>query len=77
MAKPVHEIRLRDLKAAVWANDAQGRTWFNVSITRRYEGQGQRGESHSFRRDDLPVVSKLAEMAFAWLCTEALDRSED
>jgi hypothetical protein len=71
MAKPVHEIRVRDLKASVWVNAAKDRTWFSVSITRRYEEHGQWRESHSFNHGDLPIVAKLAEMAFAWVCTEA------
>ena len=71
MAKPVHEIRVRDLRACVWANAAKDRTWFSVSITRRYEEQGQWRESHTFHAHDLPIVAKLADMAFAWACMEA------
>lgn len=65
--KPVHEIRLGALRAAIWANSSVGRTWFNVTITRRFQEQGEWKETTSFGRDDLPVVEKVAEMAYAWI----------
>lgn len=71
MAKPVHQIRLQDLRATVWANQVGERTWFNVSITRRFEQDGQFKETSSFGRDDLPMVAKLAEMSYAWIWNQS------
>ena len=66
--KPVHDFRLGRIRAAIWLNeDDNGQAWFNVSITRRYRnGEGWR-DSASFSRDDLPVVGRAVDMAYAWI----------
>lgn len=65
--KPAHEIRLGRIRATIWANEtAQDDVWFNVTITRLYnDGDGWK-DTTSVRRDDLPVVAKVADMAYAW-----------
>ncbi len=65
--KPAHEIRLGRIRATIWANETgQDDVWFNVTITRLYnDGDGWK-DTTSFRRDDLPVVSKVADMAYSW-----------
>ncbi len=65
--KPVHEIRLGRIRAAIWANTREGETWFNVTLTRLYQDGGQWKDTSTFRRDDLPIVSKAADMAYAWV----------
>ena len=66
--KPIHEIRLGTIRAAIWANErATTEVWFNVSLSRLYnDGNGWR-DSHAFGRDDLPVAAKVLEMAYAWI----------
>jgi hypothetical protein len=67
--KPSHEIRLGRIRAAIWANE-NGQTndvWFNVTVSRLYKDGDSWKDSSSFRRDDLPVVSKVADMAYAWI----------
>ena len=35
--KPVHEIRLGRIRAAIWANQTDsGEIWFNVTVSRLY-----------------------------------------
>lgn len=66
--KPVHEIRLGRIRAAIWANTSpDGDVWFNVTVTRLYQDGGQWKDTTTFRRDDLPIVSKAADMAYAWV----------
>ncbi len=67
--KPAHEIQLGRLSAVVWANEptGEGRPWFSVSIFRVYQEGGSWKKSTSFGRDDLPVVAKLCDMAYAWI----------
>ena len=66
--RPVHEIRLGRIRATVWTNSNDQRdSWFNVSISRAYRDDDQWRTSASFGRDDLPLVSKAAEMAYAWI----------
>lgn len=74
MSKPVHELRLRDIRASIWANQSDGRTWFNVTITRRFEAHGRWKDTASFTRDDLPIVSKVAELAYAWIWNQVGSR---
>jgi hypothetical protein len=66
--RPVHEIRLGKIRAAVWGNDnGASAVWFTVTVTRLYKDNDGWKDSTSFCRDDLPVVSKLMDMAFAWI----------
>ena len=66
--KPIHEIRLGSIRAAIWANeDRPNHVWFAVTVSRLYkDGDGWKN-SPSFHRDDLPVVAKIMDMAYAWI----------
>lgn len=67
-AKPVHEIQLGRIRAAIWANHTEAHgTWFNVTVTRRYKEADRWQDTTSFGRDDLPIVAKAADMAYAWI----------
>lgn len=68
--KPVHEIRLGAIKAAIWANDTQVGIRHNVTLTRLYKDGEEWRSSDSFGRDDLPVVAKVADMAHTWIHQE-------
>ena len=66
--KPVHEVRLGRIRAAIWPNQVDGReTWFNVTFSRLYKDGDQWKDTSAFRRDDLPIVAKVADMAYAWI----------
>jgi len=71
--KPVEEIRLGAVKAAIWKNIVdQGnssRPVYNVSFQRLYrDSQGKWQSSESFGRDDLLVLAKVADQAHSWIC---------
>ena len=68
--KPVHEIRLGAIKAAVWANETQNGVRHNVTLSRLYNDEEEWKSSDSFGRDDLPVVAKVADMAHTWIHQE-------
>ena len=58
--KPVHEIRMGRIKAAIWANETQTGTRHNVSLQRIYKDDGGEWQtSDSFGRDDLPLLAKV------------------
>jgi len=40
-AKPVHEVRLGRIKAAIWRNDTQNGPLYNVTIVRLYKDGNQ------------------------------------
>ena len=70
--RPAHEIKVAQIRAAVWLNaNSRGDKWFSVSITKMYRDGEKWKDSNSFGRDDLPLVSKVTEMAYAWIwnCT--------
>ena len=53
-ARPVHEVRIGSIKAAIWANDTKNGTRHNVSLSRLYKDGDDWKDSSSFGRDDLP-----------------------
>jgi len=66
--KPVHEIRMGRIKAAVWENRSQKNgTLYNVTFSRLYRDGDQWKDSTSFGRDDLPLVEKVADQAHRWI----------
>ena len=66
--KPIHEIRVGKIRAAIWVNEnGSNDVWYSVTLSRHYkDGNGWKNRA-SFGRDDLPVVAKLMEMAYAWI----------
>ena len=66
--RPVYEIRLSRIRALVWAHRSSGnRAWYSVTIVRRYREGTEWKDAMSFSRDDLPLVVKAAELAYAWI----------
>ena len=71
--KPIEEIRLGAVKAAIWKNMVdQGnssRRIYNVSFHRLYrDGEGRWHSADSFGRDDLLVLAKVADQAHTRIC---------
>jgi hypothetical protein len=66
--KPIHEIRLGRIKAAVWENQTDSGVRYGVTLTRLYKnGQDEWKDSSSFGRDDLPLVEKVCHMTHLWI----------
>ena len=75
--KPAHEIKIARIRASIWANlNAQQGTWYSVSIVRVYQDGDGWKEATSFGRDDLPLVCKVAEMAYAWIWSQRIESRE-
>ena len=66
--KPVHEVRLGTIKAAIWANDTQVGVRHNVTFSRLYKDGESWKTSDSFGRDDLLILAKVADQAHTWIC---------
>ena len=73
--KPVHEIRLGRIKAAVWQNHTQNGTRHNVTLSRLYRDGNKWKDSTSFGRDDLPVVAKVADLAHTWIFQQSQEQN--
>lgn len=66
--RPVHEIRMGRIKAAIWENETESGTRHNVTLSRLYKDDKQQWrDSTSFGRDDLPLVAKISDLAHTWI----------
>lgn len=74
--KPVHNVRLGAIKAAIWANSTPKGIRHSVTLTRLYKDGKDWKYSDSFGRDDLPLIEKVADEAFRWICDYAKSASE-
>lgn len=75
--RPVHEIRLGRIKAAIWENETREGTRHNVSLTRIYKDGNTWKDSNSFGRDDLPLLAKVADLAHSWVYGNASSPSSN
>lgn len=78
-AAPVQTLRLGRIKASIWENTSEQRTFYNVKFSRLYvDEQKKFHDSDSFGRDDLLLVSKLADLAHTFVCERmATQKSEE
>ena len=74
--RPVHDIKLARIRATLWLNRDGNQTWYSVAITRTYRDGDEWKDTTSFSRDDLPLVAKAAEMAYAWIWQMDADQKE-
>ena len=65
--RPVHELRLGRIRAAVWENSTQNGTRHNVTVSRLYKDGDDWKDSTSFGRDDLPLLAKVVDLAHSWI----------
>lgn len=66
-ARPVHEVRVGRIRAAIWENVTQNGPRHNVTISRLYKEGENWKDSTSFGRDDLPLVAKVSDLAHSWI----------
>jgi hypothetical protein len=71
--RPVHEIRMGRIRAAIWVNETDNGVRHNVTFARLYrdEQHDQWKDSTSFGRDDLPLIAKVADQAHNWIYQQA------
>ncbi|HMO15645.1 MAG TPA: hypothetical protein PKD64_15440 [Pirellulaceae bacterium] len=74
--RPAHEIRMGRIKAAIWRNQNDSGTWFSVTINRIYKTESGWETSSSFSRDELPLVSKVADLAHTWIYQHGSERED-
>ena len=68
--RPAQVFPLGRIRATIWANEAENQeVWFNVTLSRSYKDKDENEwrDTSSFRRDDLPIVSKAIDMAYDWI----------
>ena len=69
--KPVHEVRLGSIKAAIWENRTESGTRFNVTVNRIYKEGDDWKSTDSFGRDDLLLLAKVSDLAHTWILENA------
>jgi hypothetical protein len=65
--KPIHEIRMGRIKAAIWQNETDNGIRYNVTVGRLYKDGESWKQTESFGRDDLPVLAKVADQAHTFI----------
>ncbi len=70
--QPVHVVRLRNIRAAIWQNDTEFGTRHNVTVSRLYKDDEQQWRtSDSFGRDDLLLLAKVLDHAHTWISEQS------
>jgi hypothetical protein len=65
--KPVHELRLGRLKAAIWENPTDSGVRYNVTFARLYKDDAGWHSNDSFGVDDLLGLAKVADQAHSFI----------
>ena len=71
MDRPVHEIPLGAVRAAIWEEPGCDGPRFRVSISRERRPGELFGGADRFDEDDLPVVAEVLDLAHLWICEQA------
>ena len=74
--KPVHEVRLGAIKAAIWRNDTEKGVRYNTTFTRLYRDGEEWKHTDSFGRDDLLVLGKVADETHSWIHAQSQGQDE-
>jgi len=75
--KPIHEVRMGMIKAAVWKNDTQNGVLYKATFSRIYRDGNEWKTTESFGRDDLLVLAKVADQAHSWIHTQSQEDRDD
>lgn len=65
--EPIHVIRFGLIKCEIHLRQTRAGDRFNVFISRLFRNGEAWSESKQFGRDDLPIVSKVADLAHTWI----------
>ena len=75
--KPVHEVRIGTIKAAVWKHENENGRFYSTNLQRSYKDGNEWKHTDYFGRDDLLVVAKVADLVHTWICEQSQDRTQD
>jgi len=77
--RPTYEVRIGNLKAAIWRNETTGGVRYNATFSRIYKDKedDQWKATDSFGRDDLLVLAKVADAAHTWIFQQSQERETE
>ena len=75
-SKPIHEVKVGMVKAAIWANDTPKGTLYSVTFTRLYKADEGWKTTQSFNPRDLADVVRVSVLAEAWLADQHREARE-
>jgi hypothetical protein len=76
--RPVHTIRYRNLKGAIWKNAGGNGDFYTVTLSRAYQDkQEQWHDVTSFNTGDLPMLAKLANDCHSWITWQERKATEE
>ena len=75
--KPIHEVRLGAIKAAVWKNDTQNGVRYNTTFSRLYKDGEEWKTTDSFGRDDLLVLAKVSDRTHSWIHDQSQEEDKN
>jgi hypothetical protein len=65
--RPLKELRIGAVRAAIWRNNGDNGAWHNVTFERLYRDGDEWKSSASFGRDELLLLAKIADQAHTWI----------
>ena len=74
--KPIHEVRIGHIKAAVWKNETETGVRYNATFSRIYKDGESWKSTDSFGRDDLLLLGKVADRAHSWIHEQAQEETD-
>jgi hypothetical protein len=74
-ARPVEEIRIGAIRAAIWRNDTDSGVRHNVTFERIFRDGQEWRSTASFGRDELLLLGKVADQAHTWIHNQGREAS--
>jgi hypothetical protein len=78
--KPVHEVRLGRVRAAIWENTTDKGTWCKVTFSRLFKDRSNKWQdSDSYGKEDLLLLAEVARQVASILYKDETegDRTEE
>ncbi len=69
--RPVEEVRIGRIRAAIWENQTEQGVRHNVTVSRLYKDGNDWKDTGSFGREDLLLVAKVMDQAHTWIYEHA------
>jgi hypothetical protein len=76
--RPIHSIRYRNLKGAIWKNASANGDFYTVTLSRAYQDKDEQWHDvTSFNSGDLPMLAKLANDCHSWITWQERRAAEE